>query len=97
MGQVPALLLEDLSDAVWPPPWDAELVGRVLGTLDRVAGTPCPAWAAELGTQVAIFSGWFAVAADPGPLLRLGLVSHEWLEAAVPLLVETERPPELAG
>lgn len=96
-GQVPALLLEDLSDEVWPPPWDAELVDRVLATLDRVAGTPCPEWAAELDAQVAIFSGWSAVAADPGPFLRLGLVSHEWLEAAVSLLIETERPAELAG
>ncbi len=96
-GQVPALLLEDLSDAIWPPPWDVKLVERVLTTLDLVAVTPCPAWAAELITQATIFSGWSDVAVDPGPFLGLGLVSSEWLEAALPSLVEAERPPELAG
>ena len=96
-GQVPALLLEDLNDAIWPPPWDVNLVGRVLATLDRVAVAPCPEWAAELISQATIFSGWSDVAVDPGPFLGLGLVSREWLEAALPSLVEMERPPELAG
>ena len=96
-GPAPALLLEDLSDATWPPPWDGQLVERVLAALDAVAATPCPDWAAELVAQAEIFSGWSEVAANPAPFLGLGLASREWLRASLPVLVETEHPPELAG
>lgn len=96
-GPVPALLLEDLSDATWPPPWDGELVARVLATLEVVASTPCPQWAPAVDEQTAIFSGWSRIAADPEPFVGLGLVSRRWLDAALPMLVENERPPELAG
>ncbi len=96
-GPAPALLLEDLSDGNWPPPWDGQLVERVLAALDMVAATPCPGWAAELVAQAEIFSGWSEVAADPAPFLGLGLASPEWLRASLPALVETEHPRELAG
>jgi hypothetical protein len=96
-GAVPVLLLEDLSDAHWPPPWDAGLVDRVLTTLETVAGLPCPAWAPPIEGMTHIFSSWSTVADDPGPFLGLGIVSARWLEAALPLLVANERPAELAG
>ncbi len=36
------LLLEDLADAFWPPPWTAERIEAVLSTLHEVAGTATP-------------------------------------------------------
>jgi hypothetical protein len=96
-GPAPVLLLEDLSDARWPPPWDATLVQRMLDTLEAVAATRCPAWAPSVHHQSDIFSGWSQVATDPGPFLALGLVTPGWLDAALPELRRHERPAELEG
>ena len=38
-GERPVLVLEDLSDAHWPPPWDRDHVEAVLHTLGEVAAT----------------------------------------------------------
>lgn len=95
-GQVPVLVLEDLSAGHWPPPWRSELVERVLETLAAVAATTCPVWARPI-EDLDIFDGWSLVADDPGPFLRLGLVSDGWLDAALPALVEVQSPKELAG
>jgi hypothetical protein len=94
---VPALLLEDLSAARWPPPWDRSLVERTLTALAAVAATPCPEWAPSISELTGIFSGWSQVSADPEPFLSLGLASRAWLEAALPDLIACERPQELTG
>jgi hypothetical protein len=96
-GPPPALLLEDLSNAYWPPPWDATLVQRMLETLEAVATTRCPAWAPSIHEQTDIFSGWSRVAKDPGPFLALGLATSGWLDAALPELIRQEHPAELMG
>lgn len=96
-GPAPVLLLEDLSDATWPPPWDSGLVERTLATLELVASTPCPSWATPLHGLDELFSGWSRIAANPRPFLGLGLVSEPWLEAALPTLVAQEHPPEFEG
>ncbi len=96
-GPPPALLLEDLSDAHWPPPWDATLVQRMLDTLEAVAATRCPDWAQSIHEYTDTFSGWSQVARDPGPFLALGLATSGWLDAALPELIAHEHPAELAG
>ena len=62
------LLLEDLSDAFWPPPWNEKRVQQVLETLEAVSGTSITAppffeRAADLMT------GWSQVAKNPQPFL----------------------------
>jgi hypothetical protein len=94
---VPALLLEDLSAARWPPPWDRSLVDQVLTTLDAVAAMPCPDWAPSISERTNIFSGWSQVSTDPEPFLGLGLATRSWLEAALQELVANERPSSLEG
>lgn len=96
-GEAPVLLLEDLSEGYWPPPWQPQHVEQVLATLRDVAQTPCPNWARPAQEQSQIFSGWSEVATDPEPFLSLGLVSREWLERSLPALVASENPPEVAG
>jgi hypothetical protein len=93
---VPVLLLEDLSGAEWPPPWDAARIHAVLATLDEVAATPCPAWADDVDVAF-LFSGWSAIADEPAPFLALGLVTDSWLEAALPALIAHEQPAEFGG
>ena len=94
---VPVLLLEDLSGAHWPPPWNRTMVDRVLGTLDAVAATPCPAWATPISEMSDLFGGWSEIAGDPTPFLSLRLASRSWLDAALPALIAHERPSELEG
>jgi Phosphotransferase enzyme family len=97
-GARPVLLIEDLSAAVWPPPWTAARIEAVLNTLDRVAATEPPAGAPDLEvTQRLRLSGWSRVAADPGPFLGLGLASADWLNSALPALVEAGTQAVLAG
>jgi hypothetical protein len=41
-GAHPALIIEDLSDARWPPPWSDELIDGVLTALDVVRRCAAP-------------------------------------------------------
>ena len=91
------LVLEDLSAAHWPPPWRAGEVDAVLATLEEVAATPAPPGLPRLEELRARLNGWNLVADDPHPLLSTGLVTDEWLEAALPALVQAGDTCDLAG
>ena len=96
-GIAPALALEDLSGATWPPPWNTARIDAVVGTLASVHATPPPE-----GIPPAIESqfgqnGWPAVAADPEPFLSLGLCSPEWLQNHLPTLTAAAGNAEIEG
>ena len=95
-GTRPVLLLEDLSAARWPPPWQPGDVDRVLETLGLVSATPCPAWATPV-EFLEFFDGWSRIAADPDPFLGLGLVGTAWLDGSLGALLAAEAPGELHG
>jgi aminoglycoside phosphotransferase (APT) family kinase protein len=42
-------------------------------------------------------AGWHDVARDPGPFLSLGLVTREWLDAALPALLDASDRTLVAG
>lgn len=90
------LLLEDLSDAHWPPPWRPGDVERAIDSLDAIHDTPSDRFPSldDLGTRL---DWWSEVAADPGPLLALGLCSAAWLDAALPVLLAADRRDRLEG
>ena len=85
----PLLVLEDLGEALWPPPWSPSLIEEVMVTLDQLHSTR---------TQLAPYSevqpesdrGWQQVAENPNPLLGLKLCSRPWLEASLPRLIDHE-------
>jgi len=87
-AESPFLITEDLSAATWPPPWTSATVDAVLRTIESMHATPAdlPKGGLLDGRE----SGWPTVAEDPGAFLALGLVSREWLERALPVLVEAE-------
>lgn len=92
----PILLLEDLSHAFWPPPWNEKRVQQVLEALEAVsassiAGLPLLEEAADLIT------GWRQVAKDPQPFLSLALVTEKWLEVALPTLLQNENADAVKG
>lgn len=96
-AEAPLLLLEDLSAAHWPPPWDDARVRQVLAALERVAATPPPEELPDLAQRRYSLASWAHLAADREPFLALGLCSPEWLERALPVLLDADRTAKLEG
>jgi hypothetical protein len=95
-GERPLLVLEDLSPgAHWPPPWRPGDVDAVLATLREVAVTPVLAPLPHIADDA--MGGWPAVARDPEPFLRLGLVPREWLDVALPPLLDAWETAPIDG
>jgi hypothetical protein len=96
-GVATLLVLEDLSDAEWPPPWRDGRIDAVLATLDVLAATAAPAGLPPLEGLRERLNGWELVAEDPEPLLATGLCSRAWLEAALPTLRKAGATCDLSG
>jgi hypothetical protein len=94
---LPTLLLEDLTDAHWPPAWRPGDVEAVRDALRLVAQTEPP----ESVTLSATFwldqHNWPEVAADPAPFLSVGLCDEAWLGVALPVLAEAASTAPVAG
>jgi thiamine kinase-like enzyme len=88
-ASAPILVLEDLSAAQWPPPWDERRVALVLAQIHAMHHTPV-ALASYAQVNGVRGANWSAVAADPEPFLALGLADAHWLEKALPLLIHHE-------
>jgi hypothetical protein len=85
----PLLIIEDLSEATWPPPWTPALVAEVreqIAAMHRCA-PPLPPMSELIPDAI---GGWSKVAEDPRPFLSLRMASARWLEAALPQLVAAE-------
>ena len=96
-GERPVLVLEDLSDARWPPPWTPQDVDQVLACLAQVADfTPPPDLPQAVDSQFN-FRGWLEIEDDPEPFLAIGLCSRPWLDAALPTLRFATEIAPLAG
>lgn len=95
-GREPILLLEDLSGAFWPPPWNEELIEAVLEALAAISTTTI-AGLPSITADQSLLAGWQRVAEDPQPFLALGLVSSSWLEAALPTLLGLDIAAAIEG
>jgi Phosphotransferase enzyme family len=93
----PVLVLDDLSEAIWPPPWTRKQVSRVLEMLGEVAATTPPPGLDSLASFRDYLTNWPVVAEDPTLFLSLGLCSAPWLERALPDLIAAEGACALAG
>jgi Phosphotransferase enzyme family len=96
-GELPVLVLEDLTACAWPPPWTPRRVDAVRETLVRVAAHPPLAGIRHLREAMDGGNDWVSVAEDPVPLLSLRLCSRTWLERALPTLVAAADPDDLDG
>lgn len=92
----PILLLEDLSDHHWPPPWREGQFNLFIRELSGLHSTT-----AALNSFATVFPkglpGWKTVAADPLPFLSLGLVSEAWLRLSLDRLLEQSERVQLHG
>jgi hypothetical protein len=84
-GSMPVLILEDLSEAVWPPPWTQATIDAVLENISKVrrleiGGLP------SIREDQACENWWPVVEAEPETFLSLGLASPSWLNYTLPSL-----------
>ena len=103
-GERPALAIEDLGAARWPPPWDGSAVAAVLACSRRsMTPSPAPDLPSAATHQARFARAWREVADAPAAFLALGLCGPQWLERALPDLdaaarqatPERDRPPAL--
>lgn len=95
-GERPALAIEDLSHAVWPPPWTDQRVAAVLDALAAIRQTSPPEHLLEISLDE-FGANWRDVGENPARFLRLGLCSTAWLETNLPALIAASAAPPLAG
>lgn len=95
-GDQPFLIIEDLSAATWPPPWTDARVQAALDTINRLHSRPA---SLKPFSEVHGFErpGWEMVAANPSAFLSVGLAAAEWLDRALPALLEAEAACQTAG
>ncbi|HVP75542.1 MAG TPA: hypothetical protein VMS63_05925 [Gaiellaceae bacterium] len=96
-GDVTLVVLEDLTDAEWPPPWSRRGIDAVLASLDALRRTTPPQGLGRLEAMRAEIVGWPDIAADSGPLLATGLCTRSWLEGALPALLQASSDAPLDG
>ncbi len=96
-GDCPILLLENLQDAIWPPPWSGAQIQRIRSTLTELAATRPPRDLPMLESFRADLMGWRKIAEEPAPFLSLRLCSAEWLSIALPTLLAAEATAQLSG
>ena len=90
------LVLEDLSHAHWPPPYD-DRGEALLESVRQVAATTPPPRAPASAEGRPLGTYWQRIADDPEPVLAHGLFSAKWLEDAQPILHAAESSARLAG
>jgi hypothetical protein len=93
-GAAPLIVIEDLSEARWPPPWDDRLVEAVVETLALVHGISAPP---GIAPPPAAAAGWETVAEDSKPFLSLGIASAGWLEECLDDLLAAEAACRVDG
>jgi hypothetical protein len=96
-GDVTLIVLEDLSDAEWPPPWSRSRIDAVLVALHALRRTAPPQGIGRLEARRAEIVGWPDIDADPEPLLATGLCTRSWLEGALPALLQASSDAPLDG
>jgi hypothetical protein len=90
------LVLEDLSRARWPPPYD-DRGEALLESVKQVAATTPPPDLRRRPEGRPFGTYWQRIADHPEPVLGHGLFSATWLEKAQPILHTAESSAQLAG
>lgn len=97
-GEYPLMVLEDLSGAFWPPPWNSARIQAILCLLEQLQYAPIPPDLPTLEAEHRLtLTCWKGVAENPEAFLSLGLCDTAWLEGALPKLLEAEAALDLSG
>jgi len=76
------LLLEDLSDATWPPPWTDDVAEQVVGALRELQDVTAPPELRRLADADVSPGAWEEIGRSPEGLVGLGVCSEDWLARA---------------
>jgi hypothetical protein len=96
-GTQPMLVLEDLSDAHWPPPWTHDRVEAVRGMLEEVHACQLDGLPPAEVLDPDLTRHWAEVQANSRPFLSLGLCSESWLRVGLPALIDSAGQADLSG
>jgi len=96
-GEKPLLVLEDLSSGLWSHTWTPDTIAAVLKTLDSVRKTPPPDGLKSLESMRPDLASWKLIALQPDGFLSLGRCSADWLNSALPTLIQSEDQAILTG
>ena len=96
VGEFPFLVLEDLTEAAWPPPWTTHQIELVREMLGQLAVCSLPGLL-PLEDEPSLTDGWKEVASDSRAFLGLEIASRRWLERALPTLLEVDGRQILHG
>src|SRR3954451_16169831 len=93
---LPLIVLEDLGDAHWPPPWRDGDIDAVRLALRELAATPVaegigPVRTADLAHE------WREVERNPEPFLSTGVADRRWLDENVEALGAASENAPLGG
>jgi Phosphotransferase enzyme family len=90
------LVLEDLSDGQWPPPY-VDNGAALLEAVARLGETRPPAGLSRRPAGRPLGTYWERIAAAPEPVLAEGSFSSTWLEHCLPELIAAESRARLDG
>lgn len=92
----PILIIEDLSQQHWAPPWDERQIELTLAQINTLHNTRASmeTYQQVHGTHDA---NWQTVATHPEPFLALRMADAKWLESALPRLIQYEESCPTAG
>lgn len=96
-GELPVLVLEDLSDAEWPPPWTDAAVDVLLQTIEEVAASAPLVALPQAEDDDNWTAGWDIVAREPAPFVSPDVTSAAWLERHLGALRSASHAAPLAG
>lgn len=96
-GELALIVLEDLTDADWPPPWSPSRIASVLASLEALHRTEPPKGIEKLDAIRREVVGWSDIAANPEPLFSTGLCVPAWLEESLPVLLQASEDAPLDG
>jgi hypothetical protein len=97
-GDEGLLILEDLRQGRWPPPWRPGEIDRVFALLDDLAAATAPTGVPSLNDARGDLVGlWSAITENPQPLLSLGVCTSDWLHTAAPVLAAAAAKADLHG
>lgn len=96
-GDRPFLIIEDLSDLHWPPPWSSTDIQAVREVCDAIATASHPPGLGREAQAALDHMFWTEIAATPNAIYGLGVASPAWFEDVFPVLIEIEKTAVLTG
>src|SRR5262245_642582 len=93
---LPLIVLEDLADAHWPPPWRDGDVEAVLQALRELTATAVPDGVPPLA-DAELAHEWREVERDPASFLSTGVADRAWLAENLATLRDAAESAPFAG